>query len=86
MTDAASDKIFAGAIPKLYASHLVPLIFAPYAAELATRVAARPASRVLEVAAGTGVATRALAATLPSDTAIVVQSDAGAPRMASRRH
>jgi SAM-dependent methyltransferase len=71
MTGSASDKIFAGAIPKLYETYLVPLIFAPYAADLAGRLVARPPSRVLEVAAGTGVATRALAATLPATTAIV---------------
>jgi SAM-dependent methyltransferase len=71
MPYSASDKFFAGAIPKLYETHLVPLIFAPYAADLAERLAARPLSRVLEIAAGTGVATRALAAALPADAAIV---------------
>jgi SAM-dependent methyltransferase len=71
MTGSASDKVFAGAIPRLYATHLVPLIFEPYAADLATRLLSRTASRVLEIAAGTGVATRALAATLPADNAIV---------------
>lgn len=71
MTVAASDKLFAGAIPKLYATHLVPMIFAPYAADLAARLAARPVSSVLEIAAGTGVATRALAAALPAATTIV---------------
>ena len=33
------DKVFAGSIPKLYESHLVPLIFAPYARDLAERLA-----------------------------------------------
>ena len=66
-----SDKIFAGSIPKLYESHLVPLIFEPYAADLAKRLAGRRPARVLEVAAGTGVVTRALAGTLPEDAAIV---------------
>ena len=50
-----ADKVFTGSIPKLYDTHLVPLIFAPYAADLASRLQARPLSRVLEVAAGTGV-------------------------------
>ena len=71
MTGSASDKIFAGAIPKIYETYLVPLIFAPYAADLAGRLAARPLSRVLEIAAGTGVATRALAAARPAAAAIV---------------
>ena len=60
MSGSAADKVFTGAIPKLYESHLVPLIFAPYARDLATRLASRSLSRVLELAAGTGVVTRAL--------------------------
>ena len=71
MTDSASDKIFTGAVPKLYEMHMVPLIFAPYATDLAGRLVARPLARVLEIAAGTGVATRALAAALPASAAIV---------------
>jgi hypothetical protein len=40
---------------------MVPLILEPYAADLARRVALRRRSRVLEIAAGTGVlAARAL--------------------------
>ena len=65
------DKVFAGAIPAFYDKHLVPLIFEPYAADLANRLRARPLSRVLEVAAGTGVATRALASALPDSVSIV---------------
>ena len=56
------DKRFAGSIPKLYEAYLVPLIFEQYAADLARRVSAINASRILEVAAGTGVVTRCLAA------------------------
>ncbi len=66
-----SDKTFAGSIPQIYQTFLVPLIFEPYAADLATRLHPRPPKRVLEVAAGTGVVTRALAATLPGTTSIV---------------
>jgi len=65
MTSGVSDKVFAGSIPRIYDTQLVPLIFAPYAEDLAQRVAAKPVRRVLEVAAGTGVVTRALAAALP---------------------
>jgi SAM-dependent methyltransferase len=60
-----SDAVFAGSIPELYDTHLVPLLFEPYAADLASRVAACNPSRVLEIAAGTGVATRAIARALP---------------------
>ncbi|HEX6706929.1 MAG TPA: SAM-dependent methyltransferase, partial [Albitalea sp.] len=59
MDQPGSDTVFAGSIPELYDTHLVPLIFEPYAGDLASRVAALQPSRVLETAAGTGVATRA---------------------------
>lgn len=68
---STSDRRFAGAIPELYETYLVPLIFAPYAVDLAVRVAGQPADRVLEIAAGTGVVTRELAHTLPPETALV---------------
>jgi SAM-dependent methyltransferase len=65
------DKVFAGAIPKLYESHLVPLIFEPYAADLKQRVGQMIISRLLEVAAGTGVVTRALATVVNEETTLV---------------
>ncbi len=68
---ADTDKVFAGSIPKLYDTHLVPLIFEPYATDLADRLKSRPLKRLLEIAAGTGVVTRALAAALPESVAIV---------------
>ena len=61
MTNPEIDKVFAGSIPKIYEEYLVPLIFEPYAADLANRVASRSPARVLEIAAGTGVVTRKLA-------------------------
>jgi SAM-dependent methyltransferase len=71
MSNPNADKVFAGSVPALYESHLVPLIFESYAADLVRRVAMRPASRVLEVAAGTGVVTRRLAAVLPESVSIL---------------
>ena len=71
MTPGAGDRGFTGRIPELYDTLLVPLIFAPYADDLAARLAARGPRRVLELAAGTGVVTRRLAATLPAGTSIV---------------
>lgn len=71
MTRPDSDQVFAGSIPELYDTHLVPLIFETYAQDLAARLAPRPPERVLEVAAGTGVVTRVLAEALPATTAIV---------------
>jgi SAM-dependent methyltransferase len=71
MTSNATDKLFAGSIPKIYDTYLVPLIFQPYANDLARRMAAQPPRRVLEIAAGTGVVTRALDAALPEPVDIV---------------
>ena len=68
------DKVFAGSIPKLYETHLVPLIFEPYAGDLKKRVGLMNISRILEVAAGTGVVTRALA-TVASEAISIVATD-----------
>jgi ubiquinone/menaquinone biosynthesis C-methylase UbiE len=74
-----SDNVFAGSIPKLYDEYLVPLIFQPYAVDLGNRLCPRFAprsseglpSRVLEIAAGTGVLTRVLASELSESVSIV---------------
>lgn len=71
MGSSDTDKIFAGSIPRFYETYLVPLLFEPYAADLANRLASRSLSRVLEMAAGTGVVTRALATVLPERVSIV---------------
>lgn len=71
MSHPDSDKVFAGSIPGLYEQYLVPMIFEPYAADLAGRVAALSPVDVLEIACGTGVVTRMLASTLPESTSIV---------------
>jgi ubiquinone/menaquinone biosynthesis C-methylase UbiE len=66
---SSSDTVFSGSIAEFYDRMMVPLIFAPYALDLAGRV---PAARdILEIAAGTGVVTRALAARLPPAVRIV---------------
>lgn len=71
MNEAQTDRQFTGSIPELYDTHMVPLIFEPYAQDLALRLAALAPERVLEIAAGTGVVTRAMARALPERTAIV---------------
>ena len=71
MSSDATDKVFAGSIPELYDTHLVPLIFEPYATDLVDRLVQRRRARVLEIAAGTGVVTRAMASTLPENVSIV---------------
>src|SRR5690242_923407 len=69
--DTSVDTVFAGSIPQFYDTHMVPLFFAPYAADLAARLAAPPLKGLLEIAAGTGVVTRALAQALPGSVEIV---------------
>ena len=62
-----ADQLFSGSIPENYDRYMVPLIFAPYAAQLADQAAALKPMSVLEIATGTGVVTRALAAKLSKD-------------------
>ena len=71
MSPPELDKVFVGSIPEVYETYLVPLIFEPYAADLANRLSSRSLSRVLEIAAGTGVVTRAMATALPASVSIV---------------
>jgi hypothetical protein len=71
MSSHDSDKVFTGSIPELYEVHLVPLILEPYALDLADRLASTSLTCVLEIAAGTGVVTRALASMLPDSVSIV---------------
>lgn len=71
MNGPDSDKAFTGSIATIYEQYLVPLIFEPYAVDLARRAASRSITRVLELAAGTGVATRRLASELPQSVSIV---------------
>src|SRR5579864_6152224 len=67
-----TDKMFAGSIPENYNRYMVPLIFEPYAADIARRAASLSPSAVLETAAGSGVVTRALAPRLPQGASYIV--------------
>jgi ubiquinone/menaquinone biosynthesis C-methylase UbiE len=67
-----TDKVFTGSIPENYDRYMVPLIFEPFAADLAQRAALLSPSAVLETAAGTGVVTRALAPALASAASYTV--------------
>ena len=73
-----SDNAFAGSMPELYDTYLVPLIFEAYANDLAERAAALAPKTVLETAAGSGVVTRALASRLASDVSYIVTGGQGA--------
>ncbi|MHC2704181.1 SAM-dependent methyltransferase [Bradyrhizobium liaoningense] len=76
-----TDKVFAGSIPRLYDEYLVPMIFAVYAEDIARRVAALSPSVLLEIAAGTGAVTRAVAAALPGGIRYVA-TDLNEPMLA----
>lgn len=78
---AATDKAFTESIAQIYERLLVPLIFAPYARDLAARIARVSPHRLLETAAGTGVVTRALSAELPADVSITA-TDLNEPMLA----
>jgi ubiquinone/menaquinone biosynthesis C-methylase UbiE len=67
---SATDATFAGSIPATYEQYLGPLLFEPYAEDLAERCRDLR-GRILETAAGTGIATRALAQSLPPSVEII---------------
>ena len=56
----ATDSAFAGSIPQLYDRFLGPLLFIPYAEEVARRVVEIKPKHVLETASGTGIVTEAI--------------------------
>jgi len=76
----APAAVFAGSIPEIYDKYLVPLIFEPYAIDLAQRAAALPITNILELAAGTGVVTRRLAMALPGSV-FIIASDLSQPML-----
>lgn len=70
---------FTGSVPDKYETLMVPLIFRPYADELARRARAFRSRRVLETAAGTGAVTRALHLALPD--AEIIATDLNQPML-----
>jgi ubiquinone/menaquinone biosynthesis C-methylase UbiE len=85
------DTVFAGSIPMIYDNYLGPLIFEPYAQDLANRLSTLNPERVLETAAGTGIVTRALLRSLSAGASIVATDlnqpmlDHAAKQVSSRR-
>ena len=82
--DNEPDQVFDGSIPEIYDELMVPLIFAPYATDLTTRLRALltdlDTGSLLEVAAGTGVLTREMADQLPS-TVEITATDLNQPML-----
>jgi ubiquinone/menaquinone biosynthesis C-methylase UbiE len=78
MTGNASE--FVGNIPENYDRELGPNIFEGYAADIALRAQALKPSRVLELAAGTGIVSRKLRTALAADVKLFV-TDLNAPML-----
>jgi ubiquinone/menaquinone biosynthesis C-methylase UbiE len=76
---SGNDAKFAGSVPELYDKLLVPLIFTPYADDLAKRLSTIAPGKILELAAGTGAVTRALSAKLPRTK--IVATDLNQPML-----
>jgi len=70
----SSDKVahaqFTASIPENYDRYLGPVIFDPYARDLAKRLGRPAPGRVLETACGSGVVTRRLLEALPPDAGL----------------
>ncbi|RWX76058.1 methyltransferase domain-containing protein [Neorhizobium lilium] len=75
-----ADDVFAGSIPAIYQRCLVPMIFEPYARDMADRAARLGPTKILEIAVGTGVVTRALAARL-GNAADITATDLNQPML-----
>lgn len=82
---SSSDTVFAGSIPALYDRYLVPLLFEPYAEDLARRVAETGAADILETAAGTGVVTAAIRRRLAKARIVATDLNAAMLDIAAKR-
>jgi SAM-dependent methyltransferase len=64
-------RLYSGSVPELYDRHRVPVFFEPFARDLAGRLTGLTQGAVLEIAAGTGAVTCALADLLPRAVSII---------------
>jgi SAM-dependent methyltransferase len=69
----STDIAFSGSIPQIYDRFLAPLLFNAYAEDIARRTAELSPQRILETAAGTGLATIAILEKVP--TAHLIATD-----------
>jgi ubiquinone/menaquinone biosynthesis C-methylase UbiE len=70
---------FSGSVPASYDRLMVPLLFRPYAEELARRARGLNPRRILETAAGTGAVTEALHAAMPNTE--IIATDLNQPML-----
>jgi SAM-dependent methyltransferase len=61
------NRSFSGSMPEFYDRFLVPVMFEPFACDLASRLKELKSGLLLELAAGTGVVTRAMTEALPRE-------------------
>lgn len=80
-----SDATFSGSVPEHYDRFLGPLLFAPYADDLAARVRSLEPQDVLEIAAGTGIVTQRLAAAVPHAAIVATDLNPGMIAIGQRR-
>lgn len=81
----SNDTAFSGSIPAIYDRYLGPLLFAPYAQELARRIAELAPNRILETAAGTGIATQLVHRAVPTAELIATDLNPGMLEIAARK-
>ncbi len=67
-----SNAAFVGSIPEYYDKYLGPLIFEEYSIDMANRLDLPVGGALLEIAAGTGLATRHLREAMPKKASITV--------------
>src|SRR4029453_11530443 len=65
---------FSGSIPAAYDRYLGPMLFQPYAEDLAGRLQVDKTPSVLELACGTGILTRVLRSRLPSTVKLIARA------------
>jgi ubiquinone/menaquinone biosynthesis C-methylase UbiE len=80
-----ADTAFAGSIPERYDQFLGPLLFQPYAGEVAARVSRWKPDHILETAAGTGIVTEAIQRAAPSARIVATDLNQAMLDIATRR-
>ena len=81
----STDAAFSGSIPAIYDRYLADLLFNDYAADIARRTAAMKPQRILETAAGTGLATAAIVELLPDASLVATDLNQAMIDVAAQR-
>ena len=82
---SGTDAAFGGSIPGLYDRCLGPLLFEPYAEEVARRARTFSPGHILETAAGTGIVTAALHQALPDANIVATDLNPAMLELAAQR-